>query len=407
VTWPMTELAAGLRPEVALLVCCARVAMDPATAARLRELVAGRLDWARVLGLGTSQGMLPLLHRHLSPLAVGLPGDVRAELETGVQENLRHSLLLTGELLRLAAAFEAAGIPAVSFKGPTLAVSAYGTLALRRSLDLDILVPREDLTRATAVLARHGYGDPLTRLTRVQRAVSLRFAHELPFQRVDGRVLVDLHWEIQTRLLAVPFDTRRLVRGGGRVSVAGRAVRTLSLDDLLLVLCAHGSHHRWERLAWICDVAELIRRHPELSWPDIVAEARRLGIDRMLRLGLFLAGELLGAPVPASLAEAARRDRAVRSLAGAVLNRLDGGAAAGTSEGFEEVAFYLRARERLRDRARYVFRATTIPTNHEVTAVALPPPLAFLYYPMRPLRLAGKYGRYLWRRRRPRSARPI
>jgi Uncharacterised nucleotidyltransferase len=400
----MTELAAGLRAEAALLVCCARVAMDPASAARLGELVAGSLDWTRVLALGTSQAMLPLLHRHLAPLAVGVPGDVRAELEARAQENLRHSLLLTGELLCLDAAFEAAGIPAVSFKGPTLAVSAYGTLALRRSLDLDILVPWEHLPRATAVLARHGYRDPLTPLTRVRRAFSLRFAHELAFQRADRRVLVDLHWEIQTRLLAVPFDTMRLVRGGGRVVVAGRAVRTLSPDDLVLVLCAHGSHHRWDRLAWICDVAELIRRHPELGWTDIAAQARRLGIDRMLRLGLFLAGELLGAPVPASLAETARRDRTVRSLAGSVLDRLDAGAAAGPSEGLEEVAFYLRARERLRDRARYVFRATTIPTYHEVTAVALPPPLAFLYYPMRPLRLASKYGRDLWRRRRPRFA---
>jgi hypothetical protein len=61
----------------------------------------------------------------------------------------------------------------------------------------------------------------------------------------------------------------------------------------------------------------------------------------------------------------------------------------------ETLHFYLRARERLRDGARYGLSLALAPTVADWTTWPLAPPLTPLYYLLRPLRLACKHGRNL------------
>jgi hypothetical protein len=395
VTAPAARVGPASR-ESALLVACARTRPDAETAARVRALVAAGVDWGVVVRRAAPHGMLPLLARHVLALDAGaLPDAVRADLRARVKRIAHDNLGRAGELARLMRALESAGIPAAAFKGVTLAVTAYDDLALRSFVDMDVLVPRRHLDAASAVLAACGYAPAQgTALTAVQRAVFLRFIHALAFVHPGSRATVDLHWEVQLPMLAVAFDTDRLLGRAVPVRIGRGAVATLAPADLLLVLCAHGSKHCWERLAWICDVAELVGRHPALDWPAVLEAARGLGIRRMLDLGLFLAGELLGAPVPPPLHRQAAADPAVRRLAARVGRGLDR-EPAGHPGDLDGLAFVAAARERLRDRGRLVLRSVTTPTGSEVAAVALPAPLAFLYYPLRPVRLAVRHARRL------------
>ena len=69
-----------------------------------------------------------------------MPADAREELEGRAQANRLRDLELTGELARLLDRFRRDGIAAVPYKGPVLAAQAYGDVALREFVDLDILV---------------------------------------------------------------------------------------------------------------------------------------------------------------------------------------------------------------------------------------------------------------------------
>jgi hypothetical protein len=338
------------------------------------------------------------LYHHLAAVAAdAVPAGPLARLHAAFEANVRRNLFLTGELLKLLAAFEAEGIPAIPYKGPVLASTVYGHLALRVFTDLDVIVPRRDVRRAAQVLAAQRYRYlPQAELTRAQQAVFLRFPCALPFARDDGRGLVDLHWDLAPRSFAFRFTPERLRRRLGRARLAGVTVPAIAPEDLLLILCVHNAKHLWERLSWLCDVSELIAGQPELDWDRLLGEARELGVERMVLLGLLLAQELLGAVLPPAVARRARGDRAAVALGREIAADLFR-PRAGSLPPFAEMRFCVRARERLRDKARLLVRSALTPTVTEVALLPLPAALAPLYYPLRPLRLAGKLGRSLWR----------
>ncbi len=169
----------------------------------------------------------------------------------------------------------------------------------------------------------------------------------------------------------------------------------------MLVLCAHGAKHLWERLEWICDVAELLRRVPLSDGDGLLERARALGAERMLLLGLRLAVDLLGAPLPERLQRNVAANPVVAALAEQVRERLFRHTPGALPDPWELRAFHLRVRERWRDRARYVWYVVTTPNAADWRIVRLPPSLSVLYYALRPLRLALKTADALARWARP------
>ena len=72
----------------------------------------------------------------------------------------------------------------------------------------------------------------------------------------------------------------------------------LAAEDLLIVLCAHGSKQAWGELQGICDVSELVRRRPALDWSRVLFQADAWGCRRMVMLGLAMARELFDTTLP-------------------------------------------------------------------------------------------------------------
>jgi hypothetical protein len=161
---------------------------------------------------------------------------------------------------------------------------------------------------------------------------------------------------------------------------------------LLLALCHHGAKHAWERLGWVCDVAELLGAHSEIEWDRVIDRARALGAHRTLLLGLALAHELVGGPVPGRILRGVRNDGIVGSMAAGVRRELfRPPAQVPPLVGLlRESLFHLRVTQRPVDRARYVLLAAA-PNARDWRAVRLPAPLGFLYYLVRPVRMLLRY----------------
>src|SRR5215203_5935919 len=197
------------RTEDDLHLCCARTSRTSEITTRVEALIRAGVDWKYLIRTSNAHGVAPLLYWHLSSVRKGdIPADVLDYLREHFFANSLHNLSLTGELLKLLDVFKAHGILAVPYRGPVLAASVYGNLALRRFLDLDIMVRRRDAMKAQELLTSLGYR-PKHLLTRAQEAALLRSRFEYIFVRDDGKVTVELHWEIVDHF-ALPFEPELL-----------------------------------------------------------------------------------------------------------------------------------------------------------------------------------------------------
>ena len=376
----ISSLTTSAHPAAELLICCARVCMDAETAGRIRELLEHAIDWAYLLRTARLHGMMPLQYRHLNatcPEAV--PGPILEELREHFHSNARRNLYLTGELLNILHVFEAHGVPAIPYKGPVLAASVYGNLALREFVDLDLLVHKQDVRRTKDLLTSRGYQAHF-HLTDVQEAALLHGQCEHPFWHEEGRVLAEIQWGIVPRYFSFALDYERLWERREPTSLGGKKVLTLAPEDLLLILCVHGAKHQWEQLKWICDIAELVHVHQKMDWDRVLTQADVLGSRRMLSLGLFLASDLLGAALPKEVLKQAKADPAVNALAGQVHGQLF--CEAEKLPGLCDLSlFHLRARERLRDRIQYCARLAMTTTPGDWPFCRHSPPFSSRFTP--------------------------
>lgn len=392
--------AAGTHPEAELLLCCARTCMDSERAERIRALLREDIDWAYLLRIALRHRMMPLLYWNLhATCPEAVPQVLLDQLQDHFHANVRHNLFLTGELLKLLQLFKGAGISALPFKGPVLAASVYGNLSLRQFSDLDILVHKRDVLKAGDLLISQGYK---IQLTSAQQVEFLQEWYHFHFVRDGSPVHVEIHWAFTPRYWSFPFDFERLWERLEHVNLAGTTVLNLLPEDLLLILCVHGFKHHWEGLKWICDIAELIRVYQGVDWRQVMEQARTLGSERVLFLGLFLASNLLGAALPEEVLQRVQADTVVKSLTANIRERFFS-EANDPLQGVNPHVFFFRMRERLRDRVRYLLyylRTAMTPNEKDWAFLPLPAFLSFLYYLLPPIRLVRKYGLSPWKLKR-------
>jgi hypothetical protein len=379
-----------------LLLCCAQICSASESGDRIEILLRQDLDWEYLIETALGHRTLPMLYQGLvnsCPAAIA-PGIV-GQLKGHFSGNARRSFALTGELLKCLNLFDAHGISAVPFKGPVLGAKTYGDYAMRQFDDLDILVHEKDVLKARDLLVSQGYR-PEFELTRAQEQAYLFAQSEFKVLDDESDVIVELHWRIAERYFCFPLDPEELWERLVPVSLAGQEVHTFSAEDLVLILCVHGAKHIWQRLVWICDVARLVSSHGGMDWQWVLQQARRLGSERMLLLGLFLAHELLGAAPPAEMLGMARADPSVGFLAAQVRQQLFTDRPTGD---WDMARFHLRARERWQDRMEHTLRLAVTTSPGDWALIRLPDPLFPLYYLLRPIRLVGTYAAALLRQR--------
>lgn len=421
-TSQVNMLSTCLSPEVQLLLCSGHIrhdgTADAATQHRVKALLAHDIQWDRLIELALYHKMLPLLCQLLSQNSQDcIPASIRDRFHEMASDIAMRNMALTRELLRLLALLHAHEIDALTFKGPALTSSLYDHLALRLFGDLDIIVPPPDILRARDLLFASGYRPLSTSEKHASEAAMLRDGHALHIEHETNHILVDLHWRLGGALSPLPLTFAHLWQHHQAVSLLvapglaapglGTAVKTFRTEDLLIYLCVHGAKHVWYKLGWICDIATLVRRHPDLMNSALMARAKACGVERMVRLGLLAARQYFGAPVPRAIYRQAEADAVIIFLLEEVHQRLFAPSPATDRHiGPRLYRRYLQLimRERLRDQMSLllaVISAMLRPTRRDREALPLPLWASSLYYIWRPLHLLQRHGRRQLRRRFP------
>jgi putative nucleotidyltransferase-like protein/methyltransferase family protein len=379
-----------LRPELELILCCARTRLDETAAGRVRALLRGELNWSDVVATAFQHHVASFLYQNLRLTPEELVPTVWLDsLRQYTRESSGLALLLLSELLCIHEIFEAERLPLIPYKGPVLSWLAYRALTGRTFIDLDFVTKQEYIPRATSLLKGAGFTAafaPQEELAGSRGPAPGQYA----FFRESSRAQVELHTEQTLRYFPVPLDFDKMSRRFITVEIAGRKMRTFSVEDTLVMLCVHGTKHFWDRLAWIVDVAELVAAQP-VDWEHASRIAAEMKSTRVFLLGLLLAHEWLGAALPQPVLERAQRDAAVRWLAEKVRAQFEGNADASPGA-VPRSLFRLRSRDSIGQGMRHLLRLTLSPTERDRQTTRLPRFLAPLYVVLRPWRLLREYG---------------
>ncbi len=371
-------------PEADLLFLIARVGMTPVIEDRIRAVVRAEINWIYLIQLAMQHETTALLYWNLQRICGdSVPPSVLEPLAARYKTQAAEARYRAEELVRILGALEDQGIFALGYKGPILSQRLYGDLSLRefsKSSDLDIVIHKNDLPKAHAVILGQGYR---------QEARSER---ELIFRERGGDRFLELHWHFTTHLARVPDDPNRFLQRFEMVSFAGATVRSLPLDVYFLVLTLHATKHRWRKLKLICDIAEILASR-DVDWDYVAREAEDLGLKRMVALGVLLAEDPLQVEAPGELMRRLKVDRATQLLAAECREEL----LKEPDDLWREHAdmrFLLKIRERPRDRMNLFLWEwlwpETMPDEHDRSFVPMPQSLSALYYLVRPVRLAWK-----------------
>jgi hypothetical protein len=376
------------RPEIELLLACAS-AQD--SAPRIAQLLDSPLNWDDFISLAARQGLLPLVHRRLrgSPHP-SVPPEQLNRLREEYTRSAARCLFLTGELCRVLASFEREGIDAIPYKGPALAVAAYGDATLRQFVDLDILVRPRDVKRATALLVAASFKPHFDLRNAREEETFMRLSYVQLFRRDCDDVVIELHWNVAPRFFNFPLRVERLWEHEGKLKLGTREVRAIAPELLVLLLCVHGNKDHWLRLEWVASIDALLSREHAFDWSQLLHEAKGHRALRVLLLGLFLAHDLLGTTLPREVARLIEATPAVAALADVAKRAMFADVPRAPTLS-EQLRFHTRSKDTLRDRLTYCARLALTTTPVDWGSLNLPASLSFVHALVRPFRLARKH----------------
>jgi hypothetical protein len=264
--------------------------------------------WTRALRIAEWHRLSPALFCHVRGRG-GAPAPVLTALEHAYLANAGRNLFVRASLRRVVAALAEQDVPAVLLKGAALLETVYADPALREMLDLDLLVPADQIDVGNRAIAPLGFR-PLSDARGVGIApgeaeqIGRGGHHDAALVDEDHLLAVELHRHIAIEGEGNGFAMDEMWKRARRVP--GEAFLLPAPEDLLLHVCMHftrnrlgGSHKRRNTggaLAQIADIARIVEREA-IDWSSLALSAHGYRLDASVFIALFAAREL-GVPIP-------------------------------------------------------------------------------------------------------------
>jgi hypothetical protein len=312
-------------PEFNLLLACCRWPPSEARDSAVRAAAAKVGDWHAFRAMVARHRVEGLAHNALAAASVEAPADMLAALAQSTGQTARETLVFAAESMRLAKLLGEAAIPFLFVKGVTLAMLAYGSMAVKRAIDIDLAVDPDRYVEAAELLRRSGLQclapgpsagpDELLAWTK-------RNKHTV---WVGRGVAVELHSALVDTPLLIPSIS--VHSPSQPVEIApGMSLPTLATEELFAYLCVHGATHAWSRLTWLADFGAMLSHLSPEGIERLYRRSVALGAGRTGGQALLLSAQLLGLALPEPLERELKADRAIAYLVRvAIASMLRGG----------------------------------------------------------------------------------
>ncbi len=277
--------------------------------------IAGHQDWPALVAAARAHGMLGVIGWMLEPQDVGIPPDIRHQLNRyRAVARVWHAHQMQA-LEAVLACLQRRSIRVVPLKGPWLAMRYYGEPSNRHAVDLDVLVSPADLDGSVDALTAVGWvvaqGPPAI--------YARQHHHHLQLTR-PGAPPLELHFRARAGFGTVFEAAPLLDRAHEIPRPGGSPITTLAAEDEFIYLAVHAAAHGFVRLMWLYDLKLLRLAHPSLDWNVVAERAARIGAKAPVAFACRLLQERLRMPAPGPRSLVAAGPR--HALAAAVQRRV-------------------------------------------------------------------------------------
>jgi hypothetical protein len=252
-----------------------------------------QFDWDAVIAIAARQLLVPALWKALwrKDLLRELPPSVREFLHEIHLKNTARNEKLRDQAIELVDALSQAGIASVLLKGAAFLFDcAPADLGERMMLDLDVLVPENDLTQSITLFKNLGY----------EAIGNQRLAHHHPPLFRQGEVAtVEVHWHVCEDATLLPpeqvFSEARMLNAGScRVWIPSPSHRII--HNLFHAAVQDGEFVGGViSLKALYDLIRLAEAYPgSIDWEGIERLMRSCGFGRELEAHVYMASRLFG-----------------------------------------------------------------------------------------------------------------
>ena len=229
------------------------------------------LSWDLLIYEAEKQGVAPLLYKHISSVGFEIPESSRRLLQSLYLRNRRSNAIRNRAIVEVLRAYDLEKIEVLLVKGIALCNFAYSETGLRPMRDIDLLLKKEDLPRAEAILFEQGY------LPEDNGDIPDDYYHLVPLRKSIAGLPITL--ELHSNLLPFhpqyplwPFE--KSFHSACEFEINGTRALTLSLEDTLWYVYLHGFQapltYEPFRLMHVADMVSLVENFFDtINWEQI------------------------------------------------------------------------------------------------------------------------------------------
>jgi hypothetical protein len=297
-----------------------RVPLSESTRTLLLHFAAGdegrsmprvQADWAEVLEAASSHGLVPLAARLLRQQTTDgyPPRDFVAEMQRRYRVSTVRMMLMYRRIVSLLRALTQSGLDFIVLKGPVLGTTVYPDPSLRIFNDLDLLVRERDWAAADKILEGLGFVPERDLPQPPPKLIPQAVLYELKYHSTHDGFLVEVHYDDILNAGLAARNVEGFWRRAAMASIEGILVRTLSMEDQIIHLCAHVHYHGYTRLNWFSDLAFILRQcSGHVDWQQLVSITEQEGAKVPVYYSLHFLEKLLNIPVPPDVLSALKPD---------------------------------------------------------------------------------------------------
>ena len=281
--------------EDRLLIACARTIPDDKSIHEIKDILNQDLNWEFIVRNACKHSIASLLYKNLKDIDViaKIPEDSLVTLKQFYHYTVAGNIRLYNKLENILKMLNSSGIKVILLKGAVLAETVYKNIGLRPMRDIDIMVNFDDIENSSATSVMR-MGKELIRF-KEEKIAQVELVQKIDIENP----WLDVHYaSLRGRDGIInAFNIKELHEDAAPLNICNMNILQPCPEHQLLNLVIHGDY--FEKLIWLCDIAELVRCYEGImDWQKVIREAEQIGYRNLFFFQLYSARIILGAPVP-------------------------------------------------------------------------------------------------------------